>query len=300
MIETRYADEWNDERLIPSFRPFRVERPQEGECPVCTVTVDNSHRYDGERDEVGQFDGSGNNYGVYQLAEGGYMVEISNPQGVLCGTLVSDANFGQCTVALLDKDHSNRAFALNNAMMMAYAFSTAERKTVLLHASVIRKDGRGYLMTAPSGTGKSTHTYLWYKNIPGCDLMNDDNPVVRIVDGEAIVYGTPWSGKTPCYRNIQAPVGAMVRIQQRPKNEIRRLKPVEALTTLLPAASSMKWDRRIYLGVCDTLSDLIARVGVWELGCLPNGEAALLCYETVRDVAPVVPGEGRRSEEMRK
>ena len=51
---------------------------------------------------------------------------------------------------------------------------------MLMHASVIRHQGKGYLMTAPSGTGKSTHTRLWYDNIPGCDLMNDDNPVVRI------------------------------------------------------------------------------------------------------------------------
>ncbi len=281
LIDIRYADEWNDESLIPSFRPFVVDRPEEGEQPAFVLTVDDSFHYDGPRDEVGQFDGSGNNYGVYQLPDGGYLIEISNPHRDLCGILHADGKFHQCTVALLAKGKNDRAFALNNSLMMAYAFSTADKQTLLLHASVIRKDGKGYLMTAPSGTGKSTHTYLWYKNIPGCDLMNDDNPVVRIVDGKAIIYGTPWSGKTPCYRNIEAPVGAIVRIQQRPKNEIRRMKPVEALTHLLPAASSMKWDRHIYLNICDTISALIACVGVYELGCLPNAEAAWLCYNTV-------------------
>ena len=150
-----------------------------------------------------------------------------------------------------------------------------------MHASVIRQGGKGYLMTAPSGTGKSTHTRLWYDNIPGCDLMNDDNPVVRIVDGQAVVYGSPWSGKTRCYRNIQAPVGGIVRIQQRPENTIRRLNPVEAFCNLLPAMSNMKWDKRVYNGICDGISQLIQLVGVHELGCLPNAEAAILCHDTI-------------------
>lgn len=282
LLLVRYKDEGNDESLIPSFRPFILDAPEEGEVPLFTLTVDDGYKNEENRDEIGQFDGSGNNYGVYQLEDGGYQIEISNPRRELCGIMRAGKDFQESTVALCDVDRSSRAFALNNSLMMAYAFSAADKQTVLLHASVIRKDGYGYLMTAPSGTGKSTHTYLWYKNIPDCDLMNDDNPVVRIVDGTPIVFGTPWSGKTPCYRNIQAPVGAMVRIQQRPKNEIRRMRPVEALAQLLPAASSMKWDKRIYLNVCDTLTAIIANVGIYELGCLPDADAALLCYNTVK------------------
>ena len=286
LLKIQYKDEGNDESLIPSFLPFVLDGA-DGETPLLTLTVDDNYHYEGERDEVGQFDGSGNNYGVYLLPDEGYLVEMSNPKRVLCGILRADKDFTNCTVALVPGDFRNRNFALNNALMMAYAFASADKQTVLLHASVIRKDGYGYLMTAPSGTGKSTHTYLWYKNIPGCDLMNDDNPVVRIVEGKPIIYGTPWSGKTPCYRNIQAPVGGIIRIQQRPRNEIRQMHPVESLAMLLPAASCMKWDKRIYLGVCDTLSAIIGRIRIYELGCLPDAEAAWLCYNTVG-----VKGEG--------
>ena len=105
--------------------------------------------------------------------------------------------------------------------------------------------------------------------------------MVRIKDGQAIVYGSPWSGKTPCYRNIQAPVGAIVRIQQRPKNTIRRLRPVEAFGELLPAMSSMKWDERVYRGVCDSVGQLVSLCGIFELGCLPDAAAAHLCHDTV-------------------
>ena len=281
LFRVQYKTQDCDDSLIPSSRPFLVQEVDGAEPLLFELTVDNDFVYEGGREEVGQFDGSGNNYGVYLLPDGGYEIEMSNPAAVLCGCMYADKDFSRVTVRLLADDFNNRNFALNNALMMAYAFAAADKQTLLLHASVIRKDGYGYLMTAPSGTGKSTHTFLWYKNIPGSDLMNDDNPVVRILDGTPIIYGTPWSGKTPCYRNIQAPVGAIVRIQQRKKNEIRRMSPVESLAQLLPAASSMKWDKRVYLGICDSLSQLISKVGIYELGCLPDADAARLCYETV-------------------
>lgn len=205
LFRVQYKTQDCDDSLIPSSRPFLVQEVDGAEPLLFELTVDNDFAYEGGREEVGQFDGSGNNYGVYLLPDGGYEIEMSNPAAVLCGCMYADKDFSHVTVRLLADDFNNRNFALNNALMMAYAFAAADKQTLLLHASVIRKDGYGYLMTAPSGTGKSTHTFLWYKNIPGCDLMNDDNPVVRILDGTPIIYGTPWSGKTPATATSRLP-----------------------------------------------------------------------------------------------
>lgn len=279
IIDIRFADSHNDETLIPSFAPFVCD--QTGDA-VMTMTVDDSFRLGEYGTEVGQFDCGGTNHGVYVREDGSYQFEVSDIDGQLCSIMEATADFTQVRVALLAEKLHQRRFGINNCIMMAYAFSTADKDTLLMHASVIRKDGYAYAMTAPSGTGKSTHTYLWYKNIPGCDLMNDDNPVIRIVDGIVTLFGSPWSGKTPCYRNIQAPVGAFVRIQQRPQNEIKQLAPLHAFTNLLPAMSSMKWDKRVYNGVCDTISTILESVKVYELGCLPDAAAAHLCYDTIR------------------
>lgn len=273
-----FVGDHNDETLLPSFKPFRIEDTDD---VAMTVIVDDSFQMQRSTDEVGQFDCGGCNHGVYQCADGGYQFEVSDVRGVLCSTMQSNADFSECKVALHADTFAQRNYGLNNCMMMAYSFRFATEQTLLVHASVIRKDGYGYLMIAPSGTGKSTHTRMWFDNIPGCDLMNDDNPVVRIVDGAPVIYGSPWSGKTPCYRNIQAPVGAFVRIQQRPENHIERLQPIQAYSELLPSMSSMKWDHRVYTAVCDTIIALIEKVGVYELGCLPNGDAAHVCYNAV-------------------
>lgn len=288
VLAVEFMDAHNDASLLPSFKPFQLTEDEAAvQEPALVVTVSDDFDFDTLGQEVGQFDCGGCNHGVYLLEDGSYQFVVSNLQGHICSRMQSNPDFSHCTVALVGEGFAQRNYGLNNAMMMAYAFCFATQGTLLVHASVIRKDGYGYLMTAPSGTGKSTHTHLWYKNIPGCDLMNDDNPIVRVLEtGEAIIYGSPWSGKTPCYRNIQAPIGAFVRIQQRPKNEIRQMSAIEAFTTLLPAVSSMKWDKRVYKGICQTISSLVGCVKVFELGCLPDAEAAHVCYNAVRKTAP--------------
>ena len=93
---------------------------------------------------------------------------------------------------------SESLFAINNALMLQYAFRTAGMNTLEMHASVIENGGKGYLFLAKSGTGKSTHSKMWLRNIPDSHLLNDDNPIVRVLeDGSVRVYGSPWSGKTP-------------------------------------------------------------------------------------------------------
>ena len=98
-------------------------------------------------------------------------------------------------------------------------------------------DDKGFLFLGKSGTGKSTHCKLWLNNFEDADLLNDDNPALRILpDGKVYVYGTPWSGKTPCYRPLRRLAGGFLRLEQAPKNEISRLHPVHALLRcFLPA-----------------------------------------------------------------
>lgn len=268
--------------LLPNFTDFRIAEDDGREDRFCVRLEDRLPEWQEDAHCIGEFDSGAGIHGVSLRADGGYQLTVSDPKGNLCSKIVCTNDFTDVHVMLTQEDKDLRSFALNNGMMLAYSFALCESDTLLVHASVIRHDGRGYLMTAPSGTGKSTHTYLWYKNIEGCDLMNDDNPVIRITDGIPTVYGSPWSGKTPCYRNISAPIGAIVNIRQDPHNVIRRLRPVEAFTMMLPACNNMKWDKRIYTSVCSTIEKLIPTTGMWELRCRPDREAAIVCHEAVR------------------
>ena len=168
--------------------------------------------------------------------------------------------------------------AIDNALMVLYALATADRQTALFHAAVVSYEGKGYMFLGPSGTGKSTHAGLWLRYIEGTALVNDDNPVVR----DGVVYGSPWSGKTPCYRNVHYPLGGIVVLSQAPYNRIQRLSGLHAYAALVASISGKRWDARIADGLHQTENALAATVPVWHLECLPDEEAARVCQLTIK------------------
>lgn len=264
---------------LPSYEPFAVAPRGAGE-QLFTLIVDDNF-YPGEKGTlIGEFDCGAADFGVYRLPDGSYQMLISPPGGKYCGMLQASPAFDRVVVATRGDD-TVRTFAVNNALMLTYAFASATKGTLLVHASVIKNDGEGYLFLGKSGTGKSTHSSLWIKHVVGSELLNDDNPVIRVGDEGAVVYGSPWSGKTPCYRNDSAPIGAFVQIKQSPENSILKERALQAFAILLPSMSTMKWDKRVHDGICDSVGRLIAGVPLYTLCCRPDREAAEICHAEV-------------------
>ncbi len=269
------------EKLMPSIQPFAAAHTEED--PVFTLHIQLSATLPIPSEGlIGTFDCGGCLHDVYDLRGEGYCIVFHHINGDTCGLLCTDKNGQEGIVHLMNTPLSHQQFVLGNATMIAYAYATADKKTVLMHASVVSLEGRGYLMTAPSGTGKSTHTRLWRQCFDQCELVNDDNPVVRIEQGKAIVYGSPWSGKTPCYRNVCHPVGAYVRLFQEPENNIHPYQPLEAYAMLLPAMSCMVWDKRMQTGVSRTVAEMVRLNPMYRLGCRPDEAAARLCRDTIQ------------------
>ena len=191
------------------------------------------------------------------------------------GYLVCSKGHGEGRLIIMTRLISKTV--LNNSLMILFALATAEQDTLLIHAAIVSCEGKGYLFLGPSGTGKSTHAQLWLEHVEGTELVNDDNPVVR----DGTVFGSPWSGKTPCYRNVSAPIGGFVRLSQAPVNKIRRLNGIEAYVELAESVGSMPWDSRIAEGLHQTENRLASTVPMWHLECLPDEAAARLCYDTI-------------------
>ena len=167
-------------------------------------------------------------------------------------------------------------FCIDNALMLLYAFRTAPLMTLEMHAAVVvRDESRGYLFLGHSGTGKSTHARQWLAAFDDAWLLNDDNPILRVMeDGEVRVYGSPWSGKTPCYKNAYARVGGIVKLSQAPHNKIRTISLPEAYAYMLSSASGMKMDRHMADCMYESIKHVITHVKCYHLDCLPNTEAA--------------------------
>jgi hypothetical protein len=194
--------------------------------------------------------------------------------GDTAGWLVSSADYQK---GRLITTGQYTKMAIDNSMMILFALATADKGTVLFHAAVVSHQGRGYMFLGPSGTGKSTHARLWLKHIDGTELVNDDNPVVR----DGVVYGSPWSGKTPCYRNVSYPLGGIVLLSQAPYNKICRLGGLQAYIALVSSISGKRWDARVADGLHQTENALAMQVPVWHLECLPDEAAAKLCNSQI-------------------
>ena len=172
--------------------------------------------------------------------------------------------------------------ALDMAITIIYRYSSLKKMTGVIHASAVSYQGKAYLFLGLSGTGKSTHSRLWLKYFEGAELINDDKPIIRISeDGIVRAYGSPWSGKTPCYRNVDYPLGGLVKLSQAPYNRIRRLSKVEAYLFLLQSIYGKRWDKNIGDSLHLFKEKLISQVPVWSLECLPDEEAARLCRDTI-------------------
>ena len=271
----------NSIRLVPSLEPFRYNFEDDEEI-LFQLTVDDTLKpvSKEERERIRTFDTGNGDTVVDQLADGGYQYIIRDTKGNDCCLLQCNKDFSDCHCAL-NGNYNMRCFGLNNALMLIFAFAGCQKDTLLIHASLVRQNGYGYAFIAKSGTGKSTQVSLWLRHIPGCDLMNDDNPIVRVINGEVFIYGGPWSGKTPCYRNVSYPLSGIVVLSQAPYNKIQRLSGIYAYAALVESISGKRWDERIADGLHQTENALASSVPVWHLECLPDEAAARLCCSNV-------------------
>ncbi|RRD80436.1 hypothetical protein EII14_02120 [Alloprevotella sp. OH1205_COT-284] len=265
-------------RLLPSSYPFYL--PQTDATPIFRLTVGDGlvDTNTSDFEEVGEFNNGDICHRIWRKREGGYRMLLDDVDGTTACAFDTNADFSACKASLFGT-LSNMAFGIDNAVMIAYAFAGAQHGVLLIHSSVPMKDGKGYLFQGKSGTGKSTHCRLWLENIDDTELLNDDNPALRLdKDGEVYVYGTPWSGKTPCYKNIRQKAGGFLRLHQAPHNKIRQYSKVEAFASILSSCSTMIWDKLSYDAICNTVSGIAARVPAFDLECLPNREAAELSH----------------------
>lgn len=256
---------------LTGFTPFKVEADGE---PLCRFVESNADTpFFKKMLYTNEIDGIVSHFGQYR---NGFLFVMLPPKG---GTLELWLSEDKRVVNF--KGNYNLRL-LRFACWIAYGVATAPFKTVAIHTSTIVCQSKAIPFLGESGTGKSTHTRLWRENIQGAVLLNDDSPILRIIDGEPWIYGSPWSGKTPCYKNESYPLAACVRLSQAPYNQIKRLSVVQGYGALHPSCPpDFAYSDELYDYISDTLSSLLSAVPVYHLACLPDADAAHLSHDTI-------------------
>ena len=256
---------------LDGFKPFEVDSSEE---PVATfvLTEEDAPQFTEVQYESG-VDGIIDAFGRYQE---GYLFVMTPPEGENLSLWKADG----CNIIYFQGLLSPRL--LRFALWIAYGVATLPQQTIAIHTSVIQYKGRTVLFLGESGTGKSTHTRLWRENIEGAVLLNDDSPILRIIDGKVWMFGSPWSGKTPCYKTESYPLAACVRLSQAPHNKIRRLSVDQGYAAIHPSCPpDFAYDDTLYDYISETLSEVLGQVPMYHLECLPDADAARLSCKTV-------------------
>lgn len=157
---------------------------------------------------------------------------------------------------------------------------------IMLHSSAVVVDGRAYLFTATSGTGKSTHTALYLKEFGDrAYILNDDKPAVRLEDGAFYAYGTPWSGKHDISANERVPIAGICVLGRGEKNEISPIGGKAAIYGIY--SQTMHPKSEIYMDkVFATLEKLLELVPIYMLRCNMDPEAARISYAAMSNPKP--------------
>ena len=152
---------------------------------------------------------------------------------------------------------------------------------ILFHSSAIMVDGKAYLFTAPSGTGKSTHARLWREMLgKKARMINDDKPLIHVGNGICTVYGTPYDGKEHLSTNTHAPVAGICILSQAKENRIHRVSARDALPTLL-SQTYRPQNAALTAKLLPLVITLSSDVPIYRLECNISGEAAALSYQTM-------------------
>ena len=267
---------------LRGFKPFATEQRGDAACTMRFVDTVDVAGLGNLRTLSESYIADSNSDSAFYATERGYLYSIvsrnDNQQPAL---FYIDSTTNEVITDIKPSDSISLA-VLRFGIWVMFGTVILKHGAVAIHSSVIVAEGRGVLFLGESGTGKSTHTRLWRESIEGAKLLNDDSPIVRIVDGEVRVYGSPWSGKTPCYKNEVYPMAGLCRLSQAPHNRITRLSNLMAIGALLPSCPPIfAHDSALQDMICATVGNIVRGVKSYHLECLPNSEAAELSYNTI-------------------
>lgn len=194
------------------------------------------------------------------------------------------------TISRTDKYIENLLARMEKGTTIAqteeFAYASCFNKAVipygamLIHSSAILVKGKAYLFSAKSGIGKSTHTRLW-KQLYGDEVtyINDDKPVVRIENGFATAYGTPFDGGSGIANNISAPLGGIIFLERGEKNKIFQIESTSQILQNLYFSTLHMLNKDMAFSMIDNFEQLINTTKFYKMSCNMKPEAARVAHD---------------------
>ncbi|MVZ65744.1 hypothetical protein GQF61_07725 [Sphingobacterium sp. DK4209] len=271
------------DRALPSFLPFRCAAPKID--PMMTIAIKRNTNISNlpPRKILSDISVIWLERFRFEESSDNYFTSILGTRQKSDWLMCSEKDFSR-SVIYPEAEELFNTNKLSWLIMVAFGQACLAYRTLLIHASVVENGHAAVAFLGKSGTGKSTHSRLWMKYLPEFGLLNDDNPAIRICgDNQVLIFGTPWSGKTHCYRRSEFPLNALVRLEQSSYNDLSQQKEIQALTAVLPSCSAIRWNANLFNQMVSSLELIISQVKVAKLKCLPDKGAVELSHSFALD-----------------
>lgn len=169
------------------------------------------------------------------------------------------------------------------AFYRKFCEAAVEEDVLLFHSSVVAVDGLAYVFTAPSGTGKSTHTSLWREVFKERAVMiNDDKPLFKIGAQRIWAYGTPWDGKHRISTKTRAEIKAICILERGTENAIERLSFAQAYPWILNQTYRPDEERGMEKTL-ELVNQLMQRIPVYRMRCTISKDAVNMAYQAMSE-----------------
>lgn len=178
-----------------------------------------------------------------------------------------------------DNTHTNGERAFHEFGSL-FSYAVLNHHACVLHGVVMEYQGMGILVTAASGTGKTTHTRMW-RDRENALILNGDRCLCRKKDGIWYAYGMPWAGSSGEYINRKVPITAIVSLKQDSYNHVRRMNVFEGSIYLLQRIFAPLWRGKMQERAMDMTEELAREIPMLELSCKPDFESVDVLKEAI-------------------
>ena len=157
-----------------------------------------------------------------------------------------------------------------------------ERNIVVFHGSSFSVENNGFIITARSGVGKSTHAKLLEEYLKDKFMyINDDKPLLEVKDNEVIIYSSPWNGKERRGNNISSPLRTIIFLNRGIDNTYKKIEDRSEVYFKLLSQIYLpkeKSKREKALKIADIL---LKNINMFEIYVNKDISAAKMTYERI-------------------
>ena len=194
---------------------------------------------------------------------------------------MSEERFEECR-KLVPADRTD-AYTEHKGLGPLTSKKLLEYNCCLYHGVAVRFMEKAWILTAPSGTGKTTQ-YLNWKELyhDDVEMICGDMPVLEHNNGMIIVHYSPWNGKECIGSHLSAPLGGIIILSQEIKNQIVKTTAEESVFDIINQFIVIPEDEKEIRTVFAMIDCIFKNYPVWHFGNTGSLRSTEMLVEQVK------------------